>query len=866
MKLIKIIAILWQDDKINDKIKHLCFSLIMINQTKGSVLKNSDYDLSIFLNHHLFRVTTILLAVVIFMFVISVQGVLASTVDQSAEISSENDSAPSHYTAIAAPVHLHVIDRSDMSLDEYQMITSLQGLLAQVEPRIYVTDVNQRDSYNFWLESMKSNNDVTTELRTDAMAILEDFKDDVSGYLLTQGGGVPGGWGTEETNAATSLAGIKNGIVISESLKPAIDDMGLEKILDVRGMTNEEVFNEYKDELNNNLLITQNYNIMQLRDYAIATQAFVYHETDDEPAGFEDEVYSWVAPDSPQFGWGWAFKDKDEREYVGDAGMHGIFTNPSDWVMNLSTLAGVQVDSLSQKRDNVTVDNINTPQEAHYLAITMSDGDNYSYVLQGLADDGIYFDSPASGEFPINWTIPGSMIDLAPSAMQWYYEEAKDTDYFVIGGTGSGYMFPSEYPYLEDHLEIVNEYMGRSDLSYIGMLDPADFGSETFYETASKYTEKSNIRGVYYVNYYQYEAGAGQMEFINGKPVVAMRENMWGLSDPEIIELAQKINNHATNPENPEAYSIMNLHAWTHNLEDAKLLIDNLDPHVKVVNMDEFFQQIVKNVDPDYEPDHDDRVFGENLLANHNFADGFDYWRCYEDWNAADCHDMDRFELDPSDDGQMLFYTGGPLIQIFSDRIGVESGKVYKLEALVDVYGKHNNGANYKLRFYDGNGDFIDETEHMMPEDTDGFVDVGLTMEAPLGAAELDVEMAVWHGEDGMPEFLVDMVKVRKEVEEATSIDEGEIADRPEQVHLEQNYPNPFNHLTQIAFSVPEASKVALNVYNIQGQHITTLVDENISAGRHQVTFDGSNLSSGIYMYRIQVNDKVQTRTMTLIK
>jgi hypothetical protein len=83
---------------------------------------------------------------------------------------------------------------------------------------------------------------------------------------------------------------------------------------------------------------------------------------------------------------------------------------------------------------------------------------------------------------------------------------------------------------------------------------------------------------------------------------------------------------------------------------------------------------------------------------------------------------------------------------------------------------------------------------------------------------------------------------------------------------LSQNYPNPFNPTTSIRYEIPRSGIVTLNVYDIIGREVATLVHGYEEAGSHSVTFDGSHLASGVYSYRIQSGPFSQTRSMVLIK
>jgi hypothetical protein len=83
---------------------------------------------------------------------------------------------------------------------------------------------------------------------------------------------------------------------------------------------------------------------------------------------------------------------------------------------------------------------------------------------------------------------------------------------------------------------------------------------------------------------------------------------------------------------------------------------------------------------------------------------------------------------------------------------------------------------------------------------------------------------------------------------------------------LDSNYPNPFNPSTTISFTIPQAQHVSLVVYDALGREVATLVDSELGAGSHTVTFEGQNLSSGVYIYRIRSGDFVQEKKMQLLK
>jgi hypothetical protein len=88
----------------------------------------------------------------------------------------------------------------------------------------------------------------------------------------------------------------------------------------------------------------------------------------------------------------------------------------------------------------------------------------------------------------------------------------------------------------------------------------------------------------------------------------------------------------------------------------------------------------------------------------------------------------------------------------------------------------------------------------------------------------------------------------------------------PSEYALMQNYPNPFNPSTKIEFTISISGNVTLKVFNSIGEEVAELVNSEMNAGYHSINFDGSNLSSGIYFYRISVGGFTQTNKMILVK
>lgn len=99
-----------------------------------------------------------------------------------------------------------------------------------------------------------------------------------------------------------------------------------------------------------------------------------------------------------------------------------------------------------------------------------------------------------------------------------------------------------------------------------------------------------------------------------------------------------------------------------------------------------------------------------------------------------------------------------------------------------------------------------------------------------------------------------------------TGIDNKFQQNGPYDFELYQNYPNPFNPSTTIEFTLPKPAFVALKIYNLQGEEVMTLMAQHCAAGMHQLNWHASGVASGVYFYRLEAGEYVQTRKLILIR
>jgi outer membrane protein assembly factor BamB len=122
----------------------------------------------------------------------------------------------------------------------------------------------------------------------------------------------------------------------------------------------------------------------------------------------------------------------------------------------------------------------------------------------------------------------------------------------------------------------------------------------------------------------------------------------------------------------------------------------------------------------------------------------------------------------------------------------------------------------------------------------------------------------IYLGVDGRHYGMESLPIIRKYARITTDVVES--SQLPQEMELQQNYPNPFNPTTSIAYALPQRGNVTLQIFDILGRQVATLVDETQNAGRYSVRWDASSAASGVYFYRLSAGERVVTRRMMLIK
>ena len=274
---------------------------------------------------------------------------------------------------------------------------------------------------------------------------------------------------------------------------------------------------------------------------------------------------------------------------------------------------------------------------------------------------------------------------------------------------------------------------------------------------------------------------------------------------------------------------------------------------------------------------------GDLYNANFGVPDGWFFWKDKMSLGEAGFGvvSITRDEAHTGDYSLMLSDDESNPAEVvaISDRNPIEGNKVYTVEAWVKTDSVILNPENdveksvlFTVTYHtDDEGwaevsgqDFFVIDQTVTSKDWSLYV---FTITTPADAKRMSIRARLQHQTTGKV-YWDDFAVVEGNV---TKVKDIELASQPDQYELNQNYPNPFNPTTMINFSLPNTDRVELSVFNILGEKVRTLIDGEITAGSHQVVWDGRNyngtmMSSGHYFYVLSTANAKLTRRMTLLK
>jgi len=490
------------------------------------------------------------------------------------------------------PKSLYVISLDSMTPSERTMIASLQGLVNNhCSFQIYTLNSSQPD-YKIWMEDLKNNHSVSCEIISNPWQLVKIYKDYINGYVLYSNKNPK----DPSINNACSLAALQKAIVIDEILESQIKEFGIENKGDCRNTDENWAYdNLWNKGLNHSMVMELAPDrIDALRDYAIMTKSLVFYEESVNKTVLRDKVFSSMDGNSNCLGWG-----PDEFINVSTASKYGVSMVAADWSYNLTTLSAFPEPCLIKKSSVI----VPKEENVHYVTFIMSDGDNQQWNLGTNYGSPKWFGYENRGKLPLGWSITPVLYYLSPTVFNLYYKNISNENTrnnFTVAPSGNGYIYPSKFPQskLNLYVDALNDYMQKVNESNVAIIDDAAFYD---IELWNKFTEKSSIQGLFYLDYHRHDYYKGKILWSNNKPIVSCRDLLWNsLEDEE--ELVKKINDRVSsgqiNVQNPEAYTFVYVHVWTKETSNVEKVVNMLkeNKNVRIVTPEIFMQLINKNI------------------------------------------------------------------------------------------------------------------------------------------------------------------------------------------------------------------------------------------------------------------------------
>ena len=497
----------------------------------------------------------------------------------------------SHYMTNGTNIDMHYLD---LAVEKYGVTYESITLADAVS--MYIANWNANVADGTWgsqipLEDYNNVVGVTAYTETDGAGY------STPGYIVYKKGDV-------SVNIAATLAGITGFLPVAEDDVDFYKNLGLVEKFNVNSaaLTYKWLFNNVMSELSTGGLVHQNYQTTGvtnkfIKDYGICNKYFhiYYDEVSIVGNSFKKTLHNFLDKNCPIFGYTYS-EDSD----VAFFSQYGQFIVPTDYTCNLTFLAADEFAGKTYEKPN---DDSNLPAEQgkHYVAFVVSDGDNATYWQNTAAFASNYMNAAGreNDTFPVTWSITPSLADLMPLVLENVYEgQANPYDYFCAPVSGQGYINAGNFEaesngeYFADFVSKLDVYMKKADLSVVTVIGGNSKGDLVNvlkgYASADKVTG-----GIVYDGSKYFAANPGGVIWIDGKPFVQPRDS---LCETTPAYIAARLNTYSTDITTIDAYSIINVHPWSHSYDDIRTIVGMLNENIEVVSVDRLINMMTDNV------------------------------------------------------------------------------------------------------------------------------------------------------------------------------------------------------------------------------------------------------------------------------
>ena len=418
---------------------------------------------------------------------------------------------------------------------------------------------------------------------------------------------------TYSVNIASTLAGITGFLPVAMSQKETYEELGLVEKMDVSNemWSYKWCFDACMTELSSGGLVHQNYDLngktnYYVRDYGVTYKyLYVYYDnTTTINNSLKKQIHSFLDKNIPIIGYAY-----NETQDVALFSQYGQFLVPTDYTMNLTFHVAEEFrseDGFTQPNDDSALP---AEQGKHYVAFVVSDGDNAQYWQNTAIFSTSYMNATGreNDDFAVTWSITPSLADMMPLVMDAAYngDITTENDYFCAPVSGQGYIdagnfYNSGAEYMNDFLSKLDTYLKRADESVVTIIGAENYSDGGIFGTMNAYASVESLKGGLVLNGGRYFEGAysGGVYWKNGKPFIVPRDSLWSTTPAYI---AARINMYAstetgTDPTTTDAYSVINVHPWSHNYSDIRTIVGMLSDNVEVVSLDRIVNMMSSTV------------------------------------------------------------------------------------------------------------------------------------------------------------------------------------------------------------------------------------------------------------------------------